>query len=216
MKQRGMALYLFGAILMFSAVLFGNGLQQELRVMSMDAFFSKYGVQGQFQFFSFAFGFPLGLGLSLIGVTITGGAKRSHIFGFSLTTLFAMLAAGYIPALFGRSLSAVYFGGGGYAIMILSLISVWFWGQYRDKTPLDRRAALDLQALGYLCFAIAMWNLCGAATMPSFALEPDKMIQMNSQAFAIGQMKTIMALFIIGWIFTLLGFKRAVKDSVNQ
>lgn len=215
-KQLGITTYVVGAIVMFSAVLFGNGLQQELRSFSLEEFAAAYGVMGQLKFFSFAFGFPLGLGIGMIGVTLLSGANRKHIFAFALTTILAMLAAGFIPALFGRSLSAVYFGGGGYTIMVLSLISVWFWGQYRNKLSAVKRTALDLQGLGYLCFAVAIWNLCGAATMPSFSLEPNKMMQMNSQSFAIGQMKSVMALFICGWAFTLLGFRRAVKDSASQ
>jgi hypothetical protein len=214
-KQQGITTYVVGAIVMFSAVLFGNGMQQELRSLSLEAFAAEHGVLGQLRFFSFAFGFPLGLGFGLIGVTIMSGANRKHILAFAITTIVAMLAAGFIPELFGRSLSAVYFGGGGYSIMVLSLISVWFWGQYRSNVAVVKRVALDLQGLGYLCFAVAMWNLCGAATMPSFSLEPDKMIQMNSQAFAIGQMKTVMALFICGWVFTLFGFKRAAKDAAK-
>jgi hypothetical protein len=72
---------------------------------------------------------------------------------------------------------------------------------------------VDLQGVGYLCFALAAWNLCGAATMPAFALEPEMMLTMGTQAFAIGQMKTIMLLFISGWLSSLLGFWASVRTS---
>lgn len=215
-RQLGISVFILAAIIMFTAVLFGNGLQQDLRTYNLESFSSEYGAAGQFRFFSFAFGFPLGLGLGMIGVTILGGVKRKRILLFSLVTILATLAAGIVPVIFGQALSAVYFGGGGYSIMLLSLLAIWYWGQYRSQQPEVKHLALDLQGLGYLCFAIAIWDLCGAATMPSFSLEPEKMIQMGSQAFAIGQMKSIMALFIVGWVFTLLGFRQAVKDTANR
>ena len=215
-RQLGITIYVAAAIIMFAAVLFGNNLQQDLRSYNLEDFTTEYGLAGQLRFFSFAFGFPLGLGLGLIGVTLISGTNRKRIIIFSLVTVLAALAAGIVPAIFGHSLSAVYFGGGGYSIMALSLIAIWYWGQYRTKVPATKHLALDLQGLGYLCFAIAMWDLCGAATMPSFSLEPQKMIQMGSQAFAIGQMKSIMALFIIGWIFTLFGFRQAMMDAAKQ
>ena len=49
--------------------------------------------------------------------------------------------------------------------------------------------------------------------MPSFGLEPNIMLAMGSQAFAVGQMKAIMALFMLGWIFPLLGLRLAGKRS---
>lgn len=215
-KKLGMSIFIVGAIIMFAAVMYGNGLQDDLRSYSLEGFATKYGVAGQLRFFSFAFGFPMGLGLALIGVALLGNTNQQRIIYFLIVTILATLAPGIIPAIFGRSLSAVYFGGGGYIMMVLTLIAIWYWGQYRMRVAASKHLALDLQGMGYLCFAVAIWDLCGAATMPSFSLEPEMMIQKNAQAFAIGQMKSIMALFIIGWIFTLLGFRESMKQSVNE
>ncbi len=54
------------------------------------------------------------------------------------------------------------------------------------------RTAADLQAGGYLWFAVAAWNLCGVGGMPSFALYPQKMLSFDSQFFAVAQMKVVM------------------------
>ena len=56
-KKLGMSIFIIGAIIMFAAVMYGNGLQDDLRSYSLEDFATKYGVAGQLRFFSFAFGF---------------------------------------------------------------------------------------------------------------------------------------------------------------
>jgi hypothetical protein len=79
------------------------------------------------------------------------------------------------------------------------------------KTASERHAALDLQAIGYFCFALAAWNSCGFGSVPSFALFPEKMIALGTRDFAVGQLKSIMAFFVLGWLFTMLGFFKASR-----
>ena len=210
-KRTGIILYISATIILLTSLMIGNGLQADLRSFKLDEFASEYGPVGQLRLLFFAFGFPFGLGLALIGVTLYGGSSRKNLVAIILVSILVTLTAGLIPTFFGRSLSAIYFGTGGYSILLLYLLSIWYWGQYRQRASAKHRHALDLQGMGYLCFAIAIWNLCGAATMPSFSLEPEMMMQMNAQPFAIGQMKSIMALFIIGWVFTLAGFLVSVN-----
>ena len=50
-----------------------------------------------------------------------------------------------------------------------------------------------------------------AITALSFAVYPEKMIALNAIPFAVGQLKAVMALFILGWIFTVLGLRRAAQ-----
>ena len=71
----------------------------------------------------------------------------------------------------------------------------------------------DLQGAGYLCFAISAWNLCGIGGMPSFALEPTRMLALGSRSFAVGQMKVVMALLVLGWFFTALGYRKARREQ---
>ena len=98
-------------------------------------------------------------------------------------------------------------------ILLLAAASIYYWGSYRARQPANRHAALDLQAIGYLCFALAAWNSCGFGSVPSFALFPEKMIELGTRDFAVGQLKSIMAFFVLGWLFTTLGFFKAARAA---
>ncbi len=212
MNHKGLWLFAGGAIMATISVFLGNSLQTELRNLPVDQLMQQQGPDS-LKFLAFAFGFPLGIGVSLLGALAGSEATRGRLWFFVAVAIMGTLAAGLVPVLWGRQLSAIFFGTGGYSIMLLVLGSIWYWGRYRARLPASARFAIDLQGLGYLCFAIGVWNICGAATMPSFALEPAMMLTMGSQAFAIGQMKAIMVLFILGWLFTLLGLRMASNNS---
>ena len=214
-NKAGTVLFAAGAVLAFVSVFLGNSLQQELRVLPVDALMRQLD-DTSIRFLVFAFGFPLGVGISAVGALTGGGADRGRVWLFVFIVFVIVTAAVFVPLLWARDLSAQFFGIGGYLILLLVLGSVWFWGRYRSLLPQPERVAVDLQGMGYLCFAAAVWNVCGFATMPSFALEPEKMLEMGSQAFAIGQMKTIMALFVLGWIFTLTGLYVATRLRVRD
>ena len=208
MNRAGIVLFTAGALIAVTSVLLGNAMQEELRSIPVNALMRQHGPTS-LKFLAFAYGFPLGIGISLLGA-LTSSEFGTRRYWFVLcAVLLATSSASLIPALWGRQLSALFFGNGGYIMMLLMLASIWYWGQYRARAPQSQHSAIDLLGIGYLCFAFAAWNICGAATMPSFALEPDMMLAMGSQAFAIGQMKAIMVLFILGWIFTLLGLRLA-------
>ncbi len=167
------------------------------------------------RFLGFAFGVPLGIGISVLGLLSRSGASARRMLISMGVLLAGVLAAGLVPEIWGRELHTRFFGMGGYSIILLVFGVIWFWGRYRAALTRAARNGADLQGIGYLCFALAAWNLCGAATMPSFALEPEMMLAMGSQAFAIGQMKTVMVLFVLGWLSTLLGYwvtLKAIKD----
>ena len=110
-------------------------------------------------------------------------------------------------------MSPTYFGTGGISILVLAAATIYFWGSYRARQPASRHTALDLQAIGYLCFALAAWNTSGFGDAPSFALFPEKMIALDAHGFAVGQLKSIMAFFVLGWLFTMLGFFKAARDT---
>jgi hypothetical protein len=90
---------------------------------------------------------------------------------------------------------------------------MWHWGRFRLRLNDAKREAADWQGLGYLSFALAAWNLCGFGGMPGFAVYPQKMIELNAIPFAVGQLKAVMALFILGWVFTVLGLRRATQAT---
>ena len=50
---------------------------------------------------------------------------------------------------------------------------------------------------------------------PSFGLYPQTMLDQGMRPFAVGQAKTIMAYFVLGWWFTAVGLYKSIKGN-NQ
>lgn len=204
-----------GVFIMIASVITGNFIQAEVSTYGHVAFTKLYGISGWARFLLFAFGLPLGLGISALGLYATRENSWKHTVMAFVIVLFAILSAVIIPLLFGRGQSAVFFGTGGYFILLMLLVVTWLWGKYRACLPQEARAGTDLKGAGYLYFAIATWNLCGIGGMPSFALEPDRMIGLGAREFATGQMKTVMVLLLMGWFLTALGYRTSCKNRVQ-
>lgn len=157
----------------------------------------------------FAFGFPLGL-VALFGSCLKRSEERSSrirlLVGIGLI-LFSLVVL--VPKIFGRETSNAYFGIGGFVILGSIIVTYWFWARYRISLDPVLRPAADFRALGYLCFGLSAWQICGFSSAPSFALFPEQMLELGVRPFAIGQLKTIMAYFVIGWIFTAIGFYKS-------
>lgn len=209
-QRIGVIVYLFGVALMIGDVFYGRQIQPEVTQLGIVGMQAKYGDSGVLKLLLFAFGLPLGMGVSLLGAALFGGTANSRAGRIGALGLLLVLLPILTPGIFGTQHSPAYFGYGGMVILVLVAVALWFWGQYRLHVPHALRSAADLQGLGLLAFALAAWNLCGFAGMPSFALNPEKMIALNAIPFAVGQLKAIMALFILGWILTALGWHRAV------
>jgi len=146
---------------------------------------------------------------------LAGGRAKSKPILFIGLALFSIAIIMFIHKILGVSHSPTYFGVGGISIMVLIAISIWYWGKYRAQVAIISRRAIDLQAVGYLFFALTAWNLCGVGGAPGFALYPDKMLSLEPKFFAVAQMKVVMAFFVISWVFTVLGLREASK-SVQQ
>jgi hypothetical protein len=211
-KQRvGLVLFLLGVALMVSDVYFGTRIQDEVTALGIAGIVARDGAVAGLRLVLFAFAFPLGAGLSLLGAALFGGTAQTRagrIGGIALLLILVPLLA---PGVFGTKHSPVYFGYGGMTILVLVALAIWFWGQYRLRLSEVARPAADWQGLGLLAFALAAWNLCGFGGMPSFAVYPEKMIALKAVPFAVGQLKAIMALFVLGWVFTVLGLRRAAR-----
>jgi len=201
--------FLAGLAIMLAAVLTGNSIHSEVHDLGGDAFMQQHGLAGTLKFMFFAFGYPLGLVVAAVGPLLGADGSRRGAIGFALAGLVAVSAAAVVPPLLGRELSAAFFSAGGYIMTVLILLSVWFWGRHRATLPAAARTGADLQGIGYLCFAVAAWNLCGVGSMPSFALEPEQMLTLGTRQLATGQMKAVMVLFIAAWFFTVLGYLAA-------
>jgi hypothetical protein len=212
-QRQGQWVFAIGLVVVMASVLAGNLIQDELVSLGDKAFLASHGATGWLAFFSFAFGFPLGMAVCATGMFIASEPATGKRLLFVLTALLVALSAILVPGVAGRAPSPYFFGTGGYIILVLVLTTLWWWGRHRASLPPEARLGADLQGAGYLCFAIVAWNLCGLGGMPSFALDPEKMLATGSRSFAIGQMKAIMVALVAGWILTAAGYRMSLKTS---
>lgn len=212
-SRAGVAVFFSGLAVMALSAVMGKILQSRLHELGIDGFLRAHGTMGAVPAFVFFFGFPVGLVICLVGAVAMRRHLSGHVWLYILLVIPAVAMVVAVPVMFGREMNSAYFGGGGIAILLLSAATVYYWGSYRARQPASRHSSLDLQAIGYLCFALAAWNSCGFGGAPSFALFPEKMIAHDAQDFAVGQLKSIMAFFVLGWLFTLLGFLKAARAA---
>jgi hypothetical protein len=210
-KRAGVLVFFLGLTLMALSAIMGKVLQSRLFDVGLTGFQQDHGIAGMVLAMAFFFSFPVGLVICLMGAVTMSRSLTGRIWPFALLAIPGIAVVILVPMVFGRGLSASYFGIGGVSILMLSAATIYYWGVYRSRQPGSRHAALDLQAIGYLCFALAAWNICGFGSVPSFALFPEKMIALGSREFAVGQLKSIMAFFVLGWLFTMLGFFKASR-----
>lgn len=210
-KQFGLLCYLAGLAIMIGDVVYGRFIQAEVAALGIEGIQARDGDAGGLKLLLFAFAFPLGAGLALLGAAAIGGSAGSRLGRFGGLALLVILVPILVPGVFGKHHSPDFFGYGGMAILALVAIATGYWGRYRQHLDESRRAAADWQGLGYLSFALAAWNLCGFGGMPSFAVYPEKMIALHAVPFAVGQLKAVMVLFILGWLFTAFGLYRAAR-----
>lgn len=212
-NRAGVLVFFVGLVVMVLSAIMGKIIQSQLTELGIAAYQQAYGATGMVPAFVFFFGFPVGLVICLVGAVAMRRRLSGSIWSYALLAIPAVGIVVLVPTAFGRELSADYFGIGGVSILLLAAASIYYWGSYRARQPANRHAALDLQAIGYLCFALAAWNSCGFGSVPSFALFPEKMIELGTRDFAVGQLKSIMAFFFLGWLFTTLGFFKAARAA---
>jgi len=210
-KRAGVLVFFAGLAIMALSAIMGKVLQARLFELGIAGFQQEHGMTGMVPAMVFFFGFPVGLVICLMGAVTMSKSLTGRVWPFALLAIPGIAVAILVPLIFGRGLSASYFGIGGVSILVLSAATIYYWGSVRARQPARRHAALDLQAIGYFCFALAAWNSCGFGSVPSFALFPEKMIALGSRDFAVGQLKSIMAFFVLGWLFTMLGFFKASR-----
>ena len=210
-QRLGSIVYLTGLAVMIGDVIYGKQIQTEVAALGLAGMQATHGDAGVLKLLLFAFTLPLGMGISLLGAALFGGTAKSHVGRIGGIALLVVLVPFLTPGIIGTQHSPNYFGFGGMTILALVAVAMWFWGKYRMRLSAAMRPAADWQGLGLLAFALAAWNLCGFGGMPGFAVYPEKMIALNAIPFAVGQLKAVMALFILGWIFTVLGLRRAAQ-----
>ena len=209
-------MFFTGLALMALSAVMGKIVQPDLAELGIDGLLRARGMPGMVPAMIFFFAFPLGLVVSLVGAAGMRRTFHARTWLFALLAVPAIAVVVLVPQLFGREPSPEYFGSGGLAILVLAGATIYYWGSYRARQPASRHAALDLQAVGYLCFALAAWNTCGVGGAPSFALAPEKMLALEARDFAVGQLKSVMAFVVLGWLFTALGFFKAARSARHE
>lgn len=212
-NRAGVLIFFSGFLVMALSAVMGKVLQSQLYELGITGLQETHGMTGMVPAMVFFFSFPVGLVICLIGAVKMRRSLSGRVWPYALLAIPGVAIVVLVPMLFGRELSADYFGIGGVAILLLAAATIYYWGTYRAKQPARRHAALDFQAIGYLCFALAAWNSCGFGSVPSFALFPEKMIALGAHDVAVGQLKSIMAFFVLGWLFTMLGFFKAARST---
>lgn len=215
-NSAGLWVFFAGLIIMISAVIMGNVIQPTVSGLGMDAYLAENGSTGWLGFMLFAFGFPLGLGICATGLFSASGGKGARLLSFGLLLLVAALLPVLIPLLLGRQPDAAFFGTTGYILLLLIIVTLWLWGSHRAGLGAQERTTTDFQGAGYICFAMAAWNLCGVGGMPAYALIPERMLATGSSNFATGQMKAVMLLLLLGWLMTFFGYYQAARNGKNQ
>lgn len=210
-NKTGVIVFSAGVLLMLLSVFLGKVIETDLQSLGIKGYESAKGPPGMLQLLLFVFSFPLGAGLALLGGVLFARVQRGRVLALGVLLFVIVTVVVFVPVVFGTGVNPLYFGTGGVSILVLVALAWWFWGGYRGRLPEDARGAADLQALGYFCFALAAWNLCGVGGMPGFALYPERMIALESRDFAVGQLKAVMAYFVLGWVFTVAGLYRRAK-----
>lgn len=209
-QRNGEIIFTIGIVLMVLIVIYGEFLQAELNLRGVAGMEANYGPLGLAAMLVFALGFPLGIALTFMGAALfTTGNRRALEYG-----MMAVMVTASAPLLYGvlgNHNSAWYFGGGGIALLVLISLTAWWWGNFRARATAAARAVVDMQGAGLACFAIAAWNLCGAGAMPGFALFPERLLELDSHGFAVGQMKVVMAFLVLGFMFSALALRRALR-----
>jgi len=206
-------LFYTGIILMISTVVLGEFIQDSVKTLGMKAYMDAGPEENKFFMLFFAFGFPLGVGLIMVASIMSGLGSKTTIRWFVAAATTGVLLTFLIHGVLGTSHSPVYFGLGGVTIMVLIIAYAWYWSAYRTGLEDKLRRASDFQAMGYLSFALAAWNLCGVGSIPGMAMYPEKMLTFEPRFFAVAQLKVVMAFFVLGWLFTVIGVKQFVTAS---
>ena len=221
--RRGPGLFIFGTIFIVCTVAIGFFIERELfsRVMfyiqqkTLPPFGEFYPYQMLLTML-FAFGLPLGMVFTFMYVIRhteppSPYVRRLILSGFGIFSIVILT-----PVIFGREQDNLFFGVMGISIIVSVLLTFWFTSKSRHRLDKAARVAMDFKLLGYLCFGIVTWQVCGFANAPGFAIYPEKMIELGVQPFAVGQLKSIMIYFIVGWILTAIGFYKSMKHTGSE
>lgn len=209
-RQTVTPLFLAGVVVSALALAVGYYIEEDLYTLGIRTL-----IEGQdprlLLVMAFSFGIPLGFPILLLAAMRSSEGRGGRLAVIAVTGLLLVSLPYVVPELFGWETGRAFFGIGGALIYVGVAVSTWYWGHHRRQLPETARKAADLKALGYLCFAMAAWGVCGLTSMPSFGLHPQTMLDQGVRPFAVGQAKAVMVYFVLGWLFTALGIFKSAR-----
>lgn len=155
---------------------------------------------------------PLGAVLVAIGAALYARVERTRILFLVIGSVIIFA----LPAIFapGEPISAL-FGIDGGLIVLFFLGLFWNWARGRTALSKTQRLASDLQMVGYIFFLMAAWWLCGLLGAPTFTLRPALLEKYGTLTGAASMGSLISILLVLGWAFTFLGQRMALRAKIN-
>jgi hypothetical protein len=223
LPRRGPGLFILGTTFIVGTVAIGLFVERELfsRVMfyiqqrTLPPFGQFYPYQMLLTMW-FAFGLPIGVVFAFIYSIKKTEMPSPYVRWLILSGFGIFFIVILTPIIFGRELGNLFFAVMGISIIVSVLLTFWFTSEFRYRLDKEARVAMDFKLLGYLCFGIVTWHVCGFANSPGFAIYPEKMIELGVQPFAVGQLKSIAVYFTVGWILTAIGFYKSMRYSKSE
>lgn len=159
--------------------------------------------------FIWALSAPLGSVLVAVGASLFAQVERRLFWLLIVGSV--LLAAWRVVGTTSQLLPAL-FGIGGGLITLFFLGSVWNWARMRPALSGSERTGSDLRMVGYVFYVIAAWDLCGLLGISNFVLRPDLAQKFNIPlSSTINAASTILVLLVLGWAFTFLGQRMALR-----
>jgi hypothetical protein len=153
-------------------------------------------------------------GLPLGAILLAAGGARLYSADHAGRVLLPLLAV--LLALFvfdvvrleaDWSIPTLVFGIMGSLFIVLFLAQAWDWARRRSSLEAQRRRGTDLQLGAGVCFFGAAWQACGLAGPPGFALYPEIVQKLGSQAFVGGQVFAVEFFMALAFVFLLLAMR---------
>lgn len=199
-------------IVIFLFVL-GDSLAPEIKQLGLTAYLKQSGWQGGLFIFGFVFAFPVALLLIVLSGLLNGVSNWKYLFTLFHVVLLGALLVVVWPFIAGRENSVSYFGFSGGLLLVLIYSVGWFWAQQRRTCDPNQQKVIDLRGSAYFFFALATWNMCGAAGMPGYALYPERSLELNAYPFIIGQVKVVMLYLVLAWLSLLLSYLMMRREN---
>lgn len=202
MIKRNLARTLFwiGAIFALAfAAMFGRGLYQNLRGLTMQELDATVWAIGGPLFNMWALSVPLGSILAAIGAFLYVKTRPA----FSWFTAIGVLGAVVVMTMvWSTAYDSLLFGIGGTLILVSYFFIVWIWMKRYAERDRREKSAGSFKLIGYLFWINASWFLCGETAKLHL-----RVFEGSSPPSPI----EIMVFLLLGWLFVLVGEYKAMR-----